>query len=273
MRRAAAYMKQNAVAFLALFVALGGTGAYAANTIGSTDIIDNEIRTADVRNDNSSGGGLGSIDIANGEMTTLEIRDDVQPFGGLFSQDLAADSVGRSELADGAVGSAELAFRSVTSDKLAAPDGWHYFGQSGQPGLQSGWVNYDSASSPGSALFANAGYYIDNDGAVHLGGIVKNGTFGGANPIVTLPVSLCPYYYRIFPVSSGNSIGRVTVNYVTANGCAVNADNGVSTYLSLDGIVFRPSQQDSTTASSAARANLGAKTAPRRGSDGIRRTR
>ncbi len=93
MRRAAAYMKQNAVAFLALFVALGGTGAYAANTIGSSDIIDNEIRTGDVRNDTSSGGGLGSIDIGNGEMTTNEIRDDTQPFGGLFAQDLAAGSV------------------------------------------------------------------------------------------------------------------------------------------------------------------------------------
>ncbi len=264
MRRAVAYMKQNAVAFIALFVALGGTGAYAAGTIGSSDIIDNEIRTGDVRNDTSSGGGLGSIDIANGEMTTNEIRDDTQAFGGLFAQDLAAGSVGSSEIANGAVGNADLGFRSVTLDKLPAPDGWHYFGRNGNPGLQSGWINYDSAATPGDALFANAGYYIDNDNTVHLGGIVKNGTFGGSNPIVTLPPALCPYYFRIFPVSSGNSIGRVTVNYVTANGCAVNADSGFSTYLSLDGIEFRRTSEDSAIATaSASKANAGTTAATR----------
>ena len=42
-------MKDNLVGFLALFVALGGTGAYAANTIGSTDIVDGEVKSADVK--------------------------------------------------------------------------------------------------------------------------------------------------------------------------------------------------------------------------------
>jgi hypothetical protein len=36
------------VAYLALFVALGGTSAYAANTIFSTDIVDGQVKTVDL---------------------------------------------------------------------------------------------------------------------------------------------------------------------------------------------------------------------------------
>jgi hypothetical protein len=42
------YVQNNAVAFLALFVALGGTGAYAANTIRSSDIVDGQVFPRDL---------------------------------------------------------------------------------------------------------------------------------------------------------------------------------------------------------------------------------
>ncbi len=103
----------DVMAAIACFGVLAGGTAYAADTIGSSDIIDNEIRTADVRNDTLSGGGLGSIDIANGEMTTNEIRDDSQPFGGLFHQDLAAGSVRSSEIEDFSIGNGDLTTGSV----------------------------------------------------------------------------------------------------------------------------------------------------------------
>ena len=45
------HIRQNVVAWLALFVALGGTSAYAANTIRTGDIVDNEVYTTDVRDD------------------------------------------------------------------------------------------------------------------------------------------------------------------------------------------------------------------------------
>jgi hypothetical protein len=98
----------DVMAAIACFGVLAGGSAYAANTIASSDIIDNEIRTADVRDDTSAGGGLGSIDIANGEMTTNEIRDDTQVFGGLFSQDLAAGSVRSSEVQDNSLTGADI---------------------------------------------------------------------------------------------------------------------------------------------------------------------
>jgi hypothetical protein len=78
------HIRQNVVAWLALFVALGGTSAYAANTIRTGDIVDNEVYTTDV-------------------------RDDTLPFGGLYSPDLAANSVKSSEIATGAVAASEIA--------------------------------------------------------------------------------------------------------------------------------------------------------------------
>jgi hypothetical protein len=104
-------------AAMALFVALGGT-AYAIDTIRSSDIVDNEVYSADVRNDDLPGGGLTSGDIANGAMTTLEIKDDNQPFGGLFAQDLAPGSVGTSEVANGSIGTGDIGSGGVGSDEV-----------------------------------------------------------------------------------------------------------------------------------------------------------
>ena len=65
---------------LALFLVIAGGTAYAANTIGSSDIIDGQVKTADignnqvfsadVRDDTLSNGGLGSADIANGAIVS-----------------------------------------------------------------------------------------------------------------------------------------------------------------------------------------------------------
>jgi hypothetical protein len=55
----------NVCSLLALFIAIGTGGAYAANTIGSSDIINDQVYSADVRNDNLTGGGLTGADIRN----------------------------------------------------------------------------------------------------------------------------------------------------------------------------------------------------------------
>jgi hypothetical protein len=66
----------NVTATLALVIAVAGGTAYAANTIGTSDVIDNSllsadlknnaaVRSADVVDDNLSGGGLRGVDIAN----------------------------------------------------------------------------------------------------------------------------------------------------------------------------------------------------------------
>jgi len=107
-KRLRAHVRQNAVAWMALFVALGGT-SYAAATVGSGQIVDDSIRTQDVRNDSSPGGGLLSRDI----------RNDDQPGGGLGGPDIRPDSLSGSELKDLSVAGRELRGDSITSDKVA----------------------------------------------------------------------------------------------------------------------------------------------------------
>jgi hypothetical protein len=75
LRRLSRHIRQNAVAWLALFVALGGTGAYAANTIGTGDIIDDQVTSADVRDDTLVFGGLAAQDLGPGSVRSSEVLD------------------------------------------------------------------------------------------------------------------------------------------------------------------------------------------------------
>jgi hypothetical protein len=124
----------------------------------------------------------------------------------------------------------------VTAGDLAADGGWHYIGDPGEPGFENGWVNYDAAASHADAVFQHAAYYKDKNGYVHLGGLIKSGNFGTAFSLAG--IGLCPYFYRVFPVQSNNSIGRVTVTYATPS-CGINVDGGSNAWVSLDGISYR----------------------------------
>jgi hypothetical protein len=57
------------VALVALGVALGGT-AYAVNTVGSEDVIDNSLRTEDLRNN----AAVRSIDVQNNSLTPSDLK-------------------------------------------------------------------------------------------------------------------------------------------------------------------------------------------------------
>src|SRR5215211_2647898 len=58
------HMRRNIVAYLALFVALGGTSAYAANEWTGANIIDESLTTADIKNVSLGNGDFltGSVD-------------------------------------------------------------------------------------------------------------------------------------------------------------------------------------------------------------------
>jgi hypothetical protein len=58
-----ARVRQQWMGALALFLVLTGGVAYAAGTITSSDIVDNQVFSADVRNDSLTGGGLTGADI------------------------------------------------------------------------------------------------------------------------------------------------------------------------------------------------------------------
>ena len=67
-------LRRQWAGLLALFLVIAGGTAYAANTIGSTDIINGQVK---------------SVDIGTGQVQSVDVKDD-----GLSSADLAADARG-----------------------------------------------------------------------------------------------------------------------------------------------------------------------------------
>jgi hypothetical protein len=111
------------VAYLALFVALGGT-AYAVDTVGSSDVIDEsllsqdfkngEVKQQDLANGAVTGGKLAANSVLNPKLaadavTSAKVLDD-----SLGAVDLGPASAGTSEVADGAVTSAKVLDGSIT---------------------------------------------------------------------------------------------------------------------------------------------------------------
>jgi hypothetical protein len=104
LRRARSHLTRNVVAYLALFVALGGTSyGLAAGSIDSREIKNNTVRTGDVRNNE-----IRSRDIRN---RTIVARD-------LLSNSLGGDQIDETEL-----GEIPLATRSKSADDALALGG------------------------------------------------------------------------------------------------------------------------------------------------------
>jgi hypothetical protein len=114
---------------VALVVALGTGSAYAANTIGSDDIIDESIQSVDIKNGQVKTADLGASavtspriadaavansDIATGAIDSNSVRDE-----SLTSSDLATDSVGATEIADASIDTGEVVDNSLFAADLA----------------------------------------------------------------------------------------------------------------------------------------------------------
>ena len=95
-RTVLAHLRAQWMGALALFLVLAGGTAYAANTIGSSDIINgqvksadignNQVRSADVRDDTIANGGLTGKDIIEGSLGTVPAADTLD---GMDSKDFA----------------------------------------------------------------------------------------------------------------------------------------------------------------------------------------
>jgi hypothetical protein len=118
--RIRAHLRNNVIGYVALFFALTMGTAYAthpggANTISTDDIIDGEVRQADIQN-----GTVTTADISNSNgVRSEDVLDDTDPLGGLAAVDLGPASVASSELAPNAVGSGSVQDGSLLSADLA----------------------------------------------------------------------------------------------------------------------------------------------------------
>jgi hypothetical protein len=97
------HMRRNAVAYLALFVALGGTSAYAANEWTGANIVDESLTAADIKN-----GSLGAADITNESLTSADIKNYNAAGGGLGNGDLLTGSVDSRAATDNSLTSTDI---------------------------------------------------------------------------------------------------------------------------------------------------------------------
>ena len=82
------------VSYLALFLALAGT-AWAASTIGSGDVVNNSLKSADLKNN----GGVKTADVANRSLGGGDVRND-----SLRGRDFGANSIGGADVNEAALG-------------------------------------------------------------------------------------------------------------------------------------------------------------------------
>src|SRR4051794_8547015 len=98
----------DVMAAIALFIALAGGTAYAANTIGSSDIIDESIQSVDIKNGEVKNPDLGTNSVTSSRIAT----------GNVFNSDLANDAVNGAKVAANSLTASDLGPDSVTGSEL-----------------------------------------------------------------------------------------------------------------------------------------------------------
>jgi hypothetical protein len=234
------------IALLALFIAVGTGGAYAANTIGSSDIIDESIVSADLKNE-----GVKTADIGGNQVTTYKIRNgDVTPI------DLAANAVAGSKVADDSLTGADI--QESTLGKVPEADtldgfDWTFFEQAGATATNSELLDgNDSTDFLGatataadsdlldgrdSKSFARLGGVVNGDGSVSQGtGFTvshpNDGEYQVSFPSGTLSSSVCPPIVTVTVFA-----GIVRHPQLSGRGCSgLGAGNFTVKLLDNDGV-------------------------------------
>jgi len=88
LRKFGSHLRDQWAGFLSLFLVLAGGTAYAANTVFSTDIVNNQVYGSDVRDDTLASGGLGHVDLKPGSVRSSEVAN-----SSLNGGDVAQDSL------------------------------------------------------------------------------------------------------------------------------------------------------------------------------------
>jgi hypothetical protein len=196
------------VAYIALFVALGGT-TFAATHLGKNSV--------------------GAKQLRKNAVTTAKIKKEAVTAAKVKKGALTGAQIDASTL--GIVPSARTSETAQTANSIAAPEPWHEVGAPGEPPLEAGWKN----PSDDENFFPRLAFFKDHEGIVHLRGVALNES--GYGPIFTLPPGFRPASKR-FDVIVGckpcgeQDVGRMSI---VVGGAIIGAGDEVV----LNGISFR----------------------------------
>jgi len=266
----------NVMSTMAVFLALGGTSAYAINEWTGANIVDESLTGADVKGKP----GTSTTAAVNGSLTTNEIAGQQAnaangtPFvdGTLTQWDIKDNSATGSDVVESSLGKVPSAANadklggvaakpvvklvgagSTDHDRCAeVPPATGVFCSTGPVGSTTDfvpWANYGD-------IWAPAAYYKDAFGIVHLEGLIREGyrNYNEApntpKTIFILPAGYRPAASHIFIVTGRENFedremnGRIDVHSDGQVILSIRPDsepNFISAlaHLSLDGISFR----------------------------------
>jgi hypothetical protein len=209
------------VAYLSLFLAVGGGFAVAAghlgkNVVGPKQLKRNAVTTAKIKKN-----AVTTAKVRNGAITAAKIRPGT----------LTGSQIKEAELAP--VPQAEVAA------SVGPAEDWHEVGAPGEPDFLGGWENLE-IEEPAPAQFSTTAFYKDQIGVVHLRGTLKS---TGGQFVFRLPPGFRPAAGTSlnFPVIC-DCEGPGTIS-IFGGGTDPEFEGMVSggggEQLSLDGIAFR----------------------------------
>lgn len=108
----------NVASTLALVVALGTGTAYAANTIHSSDIVNGQVKTADLDANAVTSAKLKNGDVGAPELGSNSVNSAKVLNATLTIDDLAANSVGPNQITTDAVDATEIADNSIDTGEI-----------------------------------------------------------------------------------------------------------------------------------------------------------
>jgi hypothetical protein len=207
LRQTGRFLGNNALGLLALLVATSGT-AYAAATIGSADIINDSVKSIDVKNN------------------------------GITSADLVDDGVSSADIRNGTVRAADLL--TVPWRAVAAPSGNF---NCDNPVNVGQFCKDDVASWQNYGGYQTARFRKSPTGEVQLEGLVKQTAQWQFLPIFVLPEGYRPAAPHLLPVACANEttdhVGVVEVGTGGAVALRIPYTLCQSTnYVSLSGVSF-----------------------------------
>ena len=117
-RKLASAIRDQWIGSLALFLfAISGT-AYAANTVFSTDIVDGEVKTADLANAAVTNAKLADNSVGKPKISAGAVENGKIADGAVGTSKLGAGAATNAKIADGAVNSQKVQNQTLTTDDL-----------------------------------------------------------------------------------------------------------------------------------------------------------